>query len=301
MRARRRSSQAQAEPIIVQTLHRGIDRTTAGAAAAERRTLSRARGRRLVQASAVLLVAVSVSSHAADASQEPTVTPYRPSVSTPAALSAPGWLELEIGGQHLHDGSSARRDSMPYTLKLAFSEDWGIRLGGDGWVRQRDESGRVVSGGGDTVVVLKRRFGIDATSAFGIEGGASIPTARATLGSGKSDYSVNGIYSADFGRYHTDLNLVATRVGMVEPGISRTQLLWAGSLSTALNDRWGLVGELSGTRQRGTDHTAQALAALSYNVSSSLTLDAGLSRSLRSGAPTWSAFAGLTVLVGRIF
>lgn len=238
---------------------------------------------------------------AAESAEGPSVTPYRPSVSTPAALSAPGWLELEIGGLHAHGASQSRRDSLPYTLKLAFSEDWGVRLGGEGWVRQRDEAGGRLSGGGDTNVVVKRRFGVDSTSAFGLEAGATIPTARTGLGTGKSDYSVNGIYSADIDRYHTDLNIVMTRAGQVEPGVSRSQWLWAASLSRALTDRWGVVGELSGTRQAGTDHTAQILAAASYSVSPSLALDAGLSRSLRSGAPSWSAFAGLTVLIGRLF
>jgi len=257
----------------------------------------------LLKAIAVLLTAAcGGQSNAAEPVEEPpSVTPYRPSVSTPAALSAPGWLELEVGGLHARGLAQSRRDSLPYTLKLAFTEDWGVRIGGDAWVRQRDEAGTRLSGGGDMNVVLKRRFGIDTSSAFGLEAGATIPTARTGLGSGKSDYSINGIYSADLGRYHTDLNLVATRVGQVDPGVSRNQLLWAASLSRALTERWGVVGELSGTQQHGTDHTEQVLAAASYNVSPSLTLDAGLSRSIRSGAPTWSVFTGLTVLLARVF
>ena len=257
----------------------------------------------LVNTVIVLLTAACAGqSGAAEPGDEPpSVTPYRPSVSTPAALSAPGWLELEIGGLHAHGLAQSRRDSLPYTLKLAFSEDWGVRIGGDGWVRQRDETGSRLSGGGDMNVVLKRRFGVDKTSAFGLEAGATIPTARTGLGSGKSDYSINGIYSADLDRYHTDLNIVATRVGQVDQGVSRNQLLWAASLSSALTERWGVVGELSGTQQHGTEHTAQVLAAASYNVSPSLALDAGLSRSIRSGAPTWSVFTGLTVLLARLF
>lgn len=190
---------------------------------------------------------------------------------------------------------------MPYTLKLAFSDDWGIRIGGDAWVRQRDETGQGVSGGGDTGVVLKRRFAVDDISAFGVEAGATVPTARSGLGSGKSDYALNGIYSADLERYHADLNLVLTRFGQTDAGVSRNQLLWAASLSRAITDRWGIVGELSGTRQHGTDTTAQLLAAASYNASRSLTLDAGVSTSIRSGGPDWSLFGGLTVLLGRLF
>ena len=256
----------------------------------------------LVKAIVALLTAVCGSpSASAESGEEPSVTPYRPSVSTPAALSAPGWLELEVGGLHARGRVQSRRDSLPYTFKLAFSEDWGVRVGGEGWVRQRDEAGKRLSGGGDMNVVLKRRFGVDRTSAFGLEVGATIPTANTGLGTGKSDYSINGIYSADLDRYHTDLNVVATRAGQVDQGVSRNQVLWAASLSKAFTDRWSLVGELSGTQQGGTDRTAQVLAAASYNISPSLTLDAGLSRSIRSEVPTWSVFTGLTVLMGRMF
>ena len=59
-----------------------------------------------------------------------TVTPYRPTLSTPANLSTPGWLELESGLQRLHNPDGAQRDSLPYTIKLALSPDWGLRVGG---------------------------------------------------------------------------------------------------------------------------------------------------------------------------
>jgi hypothetical protein len=235
------------------------------------------------------------------ADDEPTAVPYRPSVSTPAALSTPGWIEVEAGLLHEHDGSGAYRDSVPATVKLAFSPDWGVRVGADAWVRQRDDTGQRTSGLGDTAVVLKRRFAVDDASAFGLEAAVVLPTARRGLGSGQAAYGVNGIYSADFGRWHTDLNLVATRAGEVDAGTSRLQWLGAAALSTALDDRWGVVGELSGTNQRGVESTRQLLVAASYSVSKRLVLDAGVARSLRSGTPTWSAFTGFTWLVGRVF
>ena len=106
--------------------------------------------------------------------------PYRPSLSTPAALTVPGWLEIEAGFEHDHAGAVARQDRLPFTLKLAFSEDWGIRLGSDGWVRQRDEGGAREQGYGDTGIVLKRRFAVDERQDFGLEAGVIFPTARRT-------------------------------------------------------------------------------------------------------------------------
>lgn len=255
--------------------------------------------RSLFAAAASCACAATFAQAASD--NQPSVTPYRPSVSTPAALSAPGWLEIEAGGLHVHEGGGARRDSIPYTLKLAFSEDWGVRFGGDAWVGQTDETGQRMHGGGDSSVVLKRRFAVNDASAFGIEAGATIPTGKTGIGSGKSDYSLVGIYSADIGSLHTDLNLASTRVGAVDPGTGRMQTLWAASLSKSFGEQWGGVVELSGTHQRGVDGASQFLMAASYNVSKAMTLDAGFARSLRSGAPSWSAFTGITLLGPRVF
>src|SRR5450432_2355521 len=120
-------------------------------------------------AAAAIAACAPVATMAAD--DEPSAVPYRPSVSTPAALSTPGWLEIEAGLLHEHDGA-ARRDSVPATLKLAFSPDWGVRVGADAWVHVRDDSGARRSGYGDTSVVVKRRFAIDDASAFGLEAAA---------------------------------------------------------------------------------------------------------------------------------
>ena len=251
-----------------------------------------------------LLAACAVAARAggADADAGPAAVPYRPSVSTPATLSTPGWLEVEGGVLHERDGA-ARRDSLPVTLKLAFTPDWGVRVGADAWARTRDDAGHRAHGLGDTTVVLKRRFAIDDRHAFGLEAGATLPTSRHGTGNGssKADFGVNAIYSGDFADWHADLNLVATRLGAPGAGRGRLEQLYAAALSTPLDERWGVVGEISGSRQRGAGGASQLLAAASYSVSKRLVLDAGATRSLHSGAPAWSGFAGFTWLAGRAF
>lgn len=237
----------------------------------------------------------------ADTADTPSVTPYRPSVSTPAALSAPGWLELEAGLMQTRAAASAHQETLPYTLKLAFSPDWGVRIGGDAYVRDTDSDGVLQHGGGDTAIVLKRRFALNDTAAFGLEAGANFPTARKGLGSGKTDYSLNGIFSADLGDYHTDINLLATRLGAPEPDTGRIQSGWAAALSHPLSERWGAVGEFSGTRQPGAPSTAQLLTAVSYNLSPAVALDAGLAHGLNSASDRWSFFAGMTMLLAKLF
>ena len=239
--------------------------------------------------------------NAADAEDLPTVTPYRPSVSVPAALSAPGWLEVEAGLQSGRADDPRRRDSLPYALKLAFTPDWGIRVSGDAVVRLQPAEGSSVQGGGDTTIVLKRRFAVDEASAFGLEAGVKLATARHELGSGYRDVSLEGIYSSDFaGQWHVDINAAVTQLGGPSSGTSSWQRAWAADVSRSLSDRVGISAELSGT-QTGAIRTAQALVASSYLVSRAASLDFGLSKGLSGASGGWSVFSGITFLAARLF
>lgn len=250
--------------------------------------------------SCLLATASLLACAAARADDSPSVTPYRPSVSTPAALSAPGWLEIEAGAVSSRDRDASRSASLQYTFKLAFTPDWGVRLGGDALVRQTPATGPATQGGGDTTVVLKHRMELNDDQALGLELGTKFPTAGKVRGSGHRDTGLNFIYSADFAQgWHTDINLLATRIGGVSAGTGRWQPGWAGGLSRNLSAEWGAVVELSGTRQRGSPSTTLALAAMSYAVSKGLSLDFGASKGLSAASGGWSAFAGLTVLATR--
>jgi hypothetical protein len=248
------------------------------------------------------VLACSLSAHAADAPDDggPAVVPYRPSVSTPAQLSAPGYLELEAGGLRA-TASGASRDTLPYTLKLAFTPDWGIRIGGDAWVRQSDFGSRQ-NGVGDTTVVLKRRFAVSDATAWGLELGEKFPTAGSTRGSGKADTIVNGIFSSDFApSWHTDINVNETRVGVSAGQPRAWQAGWAAAVSRTLTDTWGAVGEFSGTHQAGAPGAAQFLAAASWNASPAAVFDFGAARGLNDAAPRWQVFAGVTMRLAKLF
>ena len=232
------------------------------------------------------------------------VTPYRPTVSTPANLSTPGWLELETGLQSLGNPDSSRRDSLPYSVKLALTPDWGVRIGGELLVRAPGDFGARATGFGDTSLVIKRRFALDDTSALGLEFGANLPTGRNGLHSGSSgsDYTVNGIYSSDFAsHWHTDINLALIHTGQADAGSERQQWAWAASLSHDLGGGWGLAGELSGLHQAGAANARQWLLAASYNPLSALTLDAGVAHALGGNGPSWSVFVGATLPLAKLF
>jgi hypothetical protein len=258
----------------------------------------------LLAGAALVALAASPSVRAADAPDDggPAVVPYRPSVSTPAQLSAPGYLELEAGGlRATGPDSGASRFTLPYTLKLAFTPDWGVRVGGDAWVRQA-EPGDSHSGSGDTAVVLKRRFAVSDATAWGLELGEKFATAGSTLGSGHADTTVNGIFSSDFApAWHTDLNLNETRLGVPSGQPRAWQTGWAAAVSRTLTDAWGAVGEFSGTHQVGTSDTAQFLLAASWNASPAAVFDFGAAAGLNDAAPHFQVFAGVTVRLAKLF
>lgn len=233
------------------------------------------------------------------AGDDDAITPYRPSVSNPAQLPVPGQLELEFGGLRLRSGDS-RRDSMPYQFKLAFNKDWGILLGGEAHISACDSAGGS-RGFGDTNVILKRFWGIDETAAAGMEVGINLPTAGNTLGSGKADYTLNTIYSKDFGAVHMDANLNAARLGAADPGTARTQIGMALAFSTPLSDRWAAILELSGTHRGGTDNAAQFLGAVTFSPSKRLTFDVGLARAARPAPGATSFFAGVVFPVTQLW
>lgn len=259
----------------------------------------------LVSLGRVACVACVLAAPLAFADEErPEATPYRPTVSTPAQLSAPGWLEGEFGGLQTRDDRAGldRRTSVPYTFKYAFSEDWGVRVDGEAYVHEHDAQGMRETGFGDTSLVAKRRFAVDPVSTFGLEAGVLIPTGRRGLGtgSGKPDCTVNSIYSSDLGEWHTDVNLVGTRLGAHDAGTSRYQQLGAIAVSHPVYGRLSAAGEVSGTRQHGAASTAQALAALSYAVRRDIVLDIGAAHGLNHASATWHAFSGVTVVIGRV-
>lgn len=227
------------------------------------------------------------------------VTPYRPSVSSPAQLPAPGQLELEMGGLHARTNDD-RRGSLPYQLKLAFSDQWGVLLGGEGYVSSREDGSRA-SGFGDTSMTLKHAFLIDDATAFGLEFTSTIPTAKDSIGSGKADYTLNGIFSKDLGNIHMDMNLNATRIGAPGSGEGRMQTGISSSFSMPIAEKWGATAELSGTHQHGVPGTAQCLTALTYSPDKRMAIDFGVLRGLNHASPDWGLFAGIVVPIANLW
>lgn len=247
----------------------------------------------------LLIVLAATAGEARAADEDGAITPYRPSVSNPAQLPAAGQLELELGGLHTRS-DGARRSSVPYDLKLAFSKEWGVLVSGDAHVWLHDDTGNA-QGLGDTFVVLKRAWIVDEATAYGMELSSKLPTANDSIGTGAVDYMVNTIFSRDLGRIHMDANLNAAHLGAADPGSSHTQIGASAAFSTALSERWGLTGEASGTRRAGAASSTQWLTAITYSPSKRLTFDLGVARAAHPAPATNQVFAGVVLPLARLW
>jgi len=252
----------------------------------------------------ILLLALNPAAYAEDKEPaEPAATPYRPSVSTPAALSEPGWLDMELGWQRSNGGGDKVRQSLPVAAKLAFNQDWGMVLNSELGVRRTDFNDTVFTGAGDITLLLKHRIATsNEDTAWGVVAGAKLPSAKDSIGSGKSDAILTGIFSKDFaGDNHLDANLGVTRLGAYGPGEGRSQYGWAAALAHSLNAQWSIFVEPSGTYRRAAASTAQLMGGASYNFSKRVVFDFAVARGITSATADWQVLAGVTLLVGRLW
>lgn len=246
----------------------------------------------------VSLFAFSVAKGADAGSSEGDLkaTPYRPTVSNPADLPMPHHFEWEAGGLVQREPQGQRHDSVPYLLKYAFDADFGVLVGGESFVSDRS-GGDTTSGWGDTSVTAKFHHAVSSSTAIGLEAGAKLPTASNDLGSGRADFTLNGIVSTEAAGCDIDLNVNYTRLGVADAGTGRELVGWAIAASHDIAEEWGLAGELSGTHQRGMRGQAQFLAALSFTAVPTIVFDGGALFGLNRDSPRYGLFAGVTVLV----
>ena len=228
--------------------------------------------------------------------EELKATPYRPTVSNPADLPTPQHFEWEAGGYSERDPGDARHVSVPYLLKYAFTEDVGVLVGGESFVADRIV-GDTTRGWGDTSLTMKFHHALSESTGIGLEAGATLPTASHDLGSGHTDYTLNGIVSTEAAGCDLDMNVSYTRLGVADSGTSRDQIGWAIAASHDLAGKWGLAGEVSGTAQRGTRGVSQFLSALSFAAAPTLVFDGGALFGLNRESPRYGVFAGVTMLM----
>ncbi len=181
-------------------------------------------------------------------------------------------------------------------LKLAFNPAWGLLVGGQVYTRDHDAKTF-----GDINITLKHAFLVSDKTAFGIELTTKLPTAAAPIGSGKADFSANGIYSQDIAKVHMDANVTLTRLGHHDIGLSRLQTALSAAFSVPVSEHFGLTAEPSAVLQRGAPTTAQMLAALTFSPARKLVFDIGVAKGLNSNSQGWSVFAGVVLPLAKLW
>ncbi len=265
-------------------------------------TSARSWGARLCAGLIVLLCAIEASSMVS--AEELKATPYRPTVSNPAALPVPQYLEIEAGWQSVKAKSDdSFRHSLPYLLKFAFTDRVGVLLGSQTVIVQDRPDAPTQAGSGDFAGFLKLRQPVPSAmpSALGLEFGVKFPTAPTTVGTGRTDYLGNLIYSAGFGDIGLDLNLLYTRLGGAPSGQGKDQLGWVTTVSYSVTDRMSVAGEFFGSYRDGVRPFLQYLSAVSYAIIPRVVADGGVAFGLTADSQEWTLFAGVTILAWSPF
>jgi hypothetical protein len=216
----------------------------------------------------------------------PAVSGGTPTVTDQATLSAPGWVEFDPGV--LKDLQHDALIGTPFTLKYTtLNNHLQYLLGSDGIVFPNSH----ISGIGDTYPGIHYQFLSEEKSGFDVAAKAilKVPTAPATIGTQRPDYSAYLLASRDFTKwgFHGDFNLGVSelsRSGM--PGYDRQALLSASTTTPLKGGRWQYTNELvyfSGIE--GQDYHLTTMHGFSYAAHRYETYSAALQIGLHGDIP----------------
>ena len=249
----------------------------------------------------VALAACVAGAAPARADEVPPVVPYRPTVASPADVPPVGWPELEVGGLFQHHGDDVRRFSVPVNAKLALTPEVAVAVGGEAYVRRTGFDGERASGAGDLVLEAKRRFVVDDTLALAAEALVKLPTSSGAIGTGMTDWILNGIASKDLAGWRIDANLSAFRSGAIDEGEKHWGGGWDVAFSHPVGETLTAAAEVFGSARGGTKASSQALASLSWSVAPRFVLDVAVVTRLARSAPEWQVVCGATIGLPRLF
>jgi hypothetical protein len=232
----------------------------------------------------------------------PAVNPGRPTVTDPAALTAPGWLETEFGLQK--DLDRDRNFMTPLLLKLTDrNARLEYRLAYDGYQSFAEEA---TDGFGNVSVALQYLFAPQSRAGFDVSGRlqATIPTASAGMSTNKFDFSAMLLASRDFSPWaHGDFNASVSSLSRLDAPGTDTQLLLSASFTFPFKgNRWAYTNELvylspiSGQRAQVTTMHGFTYAVHRYEV-----YDIALQWELEGDGAVFQILGGCTFFLGKLF
>ena len=255
---------------------------------------------RLLLAGALVVIA------AAGARAQEQVEPDRPDVTNGTHLVDIGLLQIELGGLYNHPGEREHAFGSPLTVRVGIAEWLEARASSDGFVTQTDGVARR-SGIGNTQVSAKVRLWADpgGVPVLSLLPSISFPTSSAAsgFGSGDRDYTLTALTGTDMGRHwHLDGNYGIGRMGAGHGEPHFTQHLVSASASVAATGNLNPYTEIFWLSRQDPD--GGAVAAIDggaiYELGERYAVDGGVQVNLTSGSRDFSAFGGLSVIVGNV-
>ena len=241
---------------------------------------------------------MSAQSAAQETPDAPSANPGRPTVSTPATLTPPGYLQFETGTLAAwHSPEISSQISMNEVLKFAITQRIELLAGFEPVARSRvgaissNDPGGVSLGAQAVLFPGEGAKPTVAASYFHSVYGGTAPD----LDIGSNTNSVLLLASADVKGFHYDANAFFNEV--VSDPVRRAQFGQSLSISHPLNARFGLSGEIWHFTQpflRG--NAIGNLWAVNYNANRELVFDAGFDHGLTNTSTHWEFFGGFTYL-----
>ena len=225
--------------------------------------------------------------------------PERPSVATHAGTVAPGWIELEAGGEVDRYADETHGGAVPIVAKIGLAPKLQLSLFGS-LVRPPGPS---TTGVGDFAAGLKWRL---ADHALALGRFALLPIVKVPSGSsadgtgtGTTDVSLIVISSRDIGPITLDMNVGYTHREGPDVAAPANSTLWTASFSGGVAGDVGWGVEVYGypkTEAADQDSIVALLFGPTLALRSWLVLDAGVIAPLTGPQPravyfvaTWNA------------
>jgi hypothetical protein len=209
------------------------------------------------------------------------VQPERPTVATHAGTVAPGWVELEEGGEWDKAPDGTRTFFAPTNLKIGLGSRAQLNLLVNLFYDRAILGGPFAAG--DITVGVKYRIVDDdrILGDFAILPAVKLPTSSPDgAGTGTTDFSLLLISSRQIGPVAMDLNVGQTRRSGDGTSAPRTSGIWTASFGFPVSGSFGATVEIFGfprtTGLLGTKGIAALLIGPTLLVRKWLALDAGI-------------------------
>jgi len=202
---------------------------------------------RTALAPALAVLALGAAAARAQEPRDPhAVQPERPTVATHAYTVAPGWVEVEAGGEFDRYDGGAHGQSVPVVVKVGLTRDLQLDL--DASLLHPPGGG--TTGIGDLAAALKARVlrGAPVLGDFSVQATLKLPTAppASGLGTGTTDVALLLISSHDLGGVSMDLNVGYTRRSGTGALVPKGATLWTASFGGSLAGDLGWTAECYG-------------------------------------------------------